>query len=117
MTARIKSHGEDLLKIFPQATEKDPVKLCKTLFRLENKSHQYAENLCNFAETGAYDDKLQAMQDRVKTLLSITPADPAIFINLDPRGYALKITTEDAKDLDIYKDWGGYGIIAPDFRI
>ena len=39
----------------------------------------------------------------------------AIFLNLDPRGYALKIDDQDARALDIYKDWGGYGIICPEF--
>ena len=47
-------------------------------------------------------------------LLGITEED-VMFINRDPRGYALKLTEEFSKDKRIYKDWGGYGIIAPDF--
>jgi len=40
-----------------------------------------------------------------------------VVINRDPRGYALKIEDEWFKDHDvrIHKDWGGYGILAPDF--
>lgn len=37
-----------------------------------------------------------------------------IFINRDPRGYQLKIDDAYAAGLVIHKDWGGYGIIAPD---
>ena len=39
-----------------------------------------------------------------------------VFLNGDPRGYALKLCDQFSKDKIIYKDWGGYGIIAPDFR-
>jgi hypothetical protein len=39
-----------------------------------------------------------------------------IFHNGDPRGYALKIREEYVREhaLDIHRDWGGYGILAPD---
>jgi hypothetical protein len=39
-----------------------------------------------------------------------------VFINRDPRGYALKVSSETVKafNLDLPTDWGGYGIIAPD---
>jgi len=38
----------------------------------------------------------------------------AVFINGDPRGYALKIKDEFVREnnLTIYQDWGGYGILA-----
>ena len=41
-----------------------------------------------------------------------------VFINGDPRGYALKIDDKYQDRLHkvgIHRDWGGYGIIAPDF--
>jgi hypothetical protein len=31
-------------------------------------------------------------------------------------GMLLKISDEFVKHKEIFKDWGGYGIIAPDFR-
>lgn len=39
-----------------------------------------------------------------------------VFVNLDPRGFALKIDDEwmRASGATLYSDWGGYGIIAPD---
>lgn len=36
-------------------------------------------------------------------------------VNGDPRGYALKINDNQAKKLGIYRDMGGYGILAPEF--
>lgn len=38
------------------------------------------------------------------------------FINTDPRGYALKLdlTPEEQRKCNIYRDWGGYGILAPE---
>ncbi len=46
------------------------------------------------------------------------PKTVAVFLNRDPRGYALKINDEEvrARSLDIATDWGGYGLIAPDLR-
>jgi len=41
-----------------------------------------------------------------------------VFINGDPRGYALKINDKYVREnqLRIYSDMGGYGIIAPEFN-
>jgi hypothetical protein len=43
---------------------------------------------------------------------------PAGFrFNQDPRGYALKLDNEKVKlPQGMYTDWGGYGILAPDFN-
>ncbi len=45
------------------------------------------------------------------------PQAPPIFFNRDPRGYALKIKSEwmhAHPELPLHRDWGGYGILAPD---
>ena len=47
MYDRIKNHGEQLKNIFNLDSNIDPVKLCKKLFRLENKAHRLAEDGCN----------------------------------------------------------------------
>lgn len=42
-----------------------------------------------------------------------------VFVNGDPRGYTLKIDDKYKDKMHkagVYRDWGGYGIIAPDFR-
>ena len=35
------------------------------------------------------------------------------FINSDPRGYALKLRLEENESRQIHRDFGGYGILAP----
>lgn len=41
-----------------------------------------------------------------------------VFVNLDPRGYALKIDDEymRAHNLKLHTDMGGYGILAPEIN-
>lgn len=128
---RIKKHGADLNKIFN--TGIDDVVLSKKLFSLENKAHHATTCLCNTntlnllelnrytgydvkqateEEKGAFFDKIKA---RLIKILG-KGAENVCFINYDPRGYALKIKSEYVKDKQIEKDWGGYGIIAPDLR-
>ena len=124
MYDRINKHGEDLKRIFKLDPNIDPVKLCKQLFRLENKAHKLAEDGCNGV---IYDTEPQA-EKILKKVCKILNIDRSIdhqyekiFFNGDPRGYALKFTSRYSRylrscNINIYQDWGGYGIIAPDFR-
>jgi hypothetical protein len=120
MYKQIKTHGLNLLEIFPNAIEQDPIKLCKKLHRIERKAHRRATDYCN----GTYQDNEDGTQmelddqkqiNSINKILSNDQSKLEILINWDPRGYALKISTKQAESLNIYKDWGGYGIIAPDF--
>lgn len=128
MAQRIEDHGRNLLAIFPDATERDPVKLCKRLRRLEARAHQHAERLCSDA---AYANSSQARHDaverdirqRLRALLEPDPDAPKgsrvpVLINRDPRGYALKIDDQWLRESGrtLFTDWGGYGILAPDLR-
>jgi len=110
----IRKHGEDLKKIYPECKEADPVKLCKRLHRLEFKAHQLAIRLCNGPEfaPGKYEEETESVLARVRAILE---QGPSIFMNGDPRGYALKIEDEESRSLEIHKDWGGFGIICPEF--
>ena len=122
---QIKVHGENLLAIFPNATERDPIALCKKLRRLEAKAQAIALRLCNGPEyPGGYDevDALTgAILAKVNAILGNTGKNPVpVFINRDPRGYALKIKSEYMAGAGwiaqwaLMRDWGGYGIIAPE---
>ena len=119
---QIKAHGENLLHLFPRATERDPVKLCKKLRRMEAKAQEIALRLCNGPEFPGGDDEVDALTSailaKVNAILGNSGPDAVpVFVNRDPRGYALKI--DDVwmhnKQARIYSDWGGYGIIAPEF--
>ncbi len=124
MYLAIEEHGLRLFDIFPLASPMDRsclggVKLCKKLHRIETREHTRAEDICNGdidpSEDTAYDERVL---DRLDSLLSFRASNVPVFINSDPRGYALKIKSEWMHEhaiLTIQRDMGGYGILAPDF--
>jgi len=127
----IDRHGRSLLQAFPNATEKNPVALCKKLRRIETAIARPLTDYCNGTiGIEAVDNATDAALLRVRRLLGLTEAGAVaigLFINRDPRGYAIKLddawTREynsdkyTAEGLPLYRDWGGYGIIAPDLTV
>lgn len=115
--AMIEAHGRQLLAIFPTATERNPVSLCRKLRRLEKEAAVIGLRMCNGPEylEGEDDAACESVLAKVHKVLGID--GPAIFVNRDPRGYALKISdrTMMERGYQLHKDWGGYGIIAPEF--
>lgn len=122
----IRKHRENLNAIFN--TGLDPILLCKKLRRLETKAHHATTCLCNTnslnmlngypthqATEEEQEEFFSAILDNVHAILGENSKD-MVFINYDPRGYALKIREEKANGLDIHKDWGGYGIICPEIN-
>lgn len=132
-------HGETLLRAFPNATEKNPVALCKKLRRIETSLTKPLTDSCN----GTFEDdeagtKLDAICDKAKSKVvclltsgnGIEEIRKIVLVNRDPRGFALKLSSEwtttyneavtssarGTLHLRIYSDWGGYGIIAPDLN-
>tara|TARA_R100001440_G_scaffold21961_2_gene35830 strand:+ start:28 stop:411 length:384 start_codon:yes stop_codon:yes gene_type:complete len=115
MYQRIEKHGEDLKTIFKLSTDVDSIKLCKQLFRLENKAHRLAEDDYNGLNVEKEVEKVFKSISKILNLKNLN--DFKIFFNNDPRGYALKIDDEFVREnkLEIHRDWGGNGILAPDF--
>jgi hypothetical protein len=126
MYERIHAHGLKLLAIFPGATEKEPIALAKRAFALERRAHQIQVEDCNGnpsckteAEYEAWKLTLDKRSDLVrgafKRLFGVRLEKP-FFMNGDPRGYCLKVKSEYVvfTNMDIPRDWGGYGLIAPD---
>lgn len=121
----IERHGRQLLALFPGATEQNPVALCKKLRRIETVAHRISERLCgdsSYTYDQADADTAHVMR-RVTDLLGLVGVDGeravcdcGLFVNRYPRGYALKVSSDWAHDRDIYRDWGGYGILAPDLN-
>jgi len=117
MLKRIEKHGENLSIIFPERTVHDPIELCKKLRRLESKASRVALDLCNGdTDQDSADAAFEKLEHAVNAVLGFARSDVPVFINRDPRGYALKIESEWTKvnAPRLYCDWGGYGIIAPD---
>jgi len=130
MYANIEAHGNNLNAIFN--TELNPVELCKKLNRIETKAHHATTCLCNtntldIMELNRYtgydvEQATEEEQDKYfnnikKNVIKILgkSCENHLMINYDPRGYALKLNPDFCKDKNIYRDLGGYGILAPDF--
>jgi len=111
MYKRIEKHGDNLKSIFN--LDVDSIKLCKQLFRLENKAHKLATDYCNGDFQGNLEKESNKIIYKVAEILNTNTFN--MFFNTDARGYALKFYEDFSKDKSIHKDWGGYGIIAPDF--
>ncbi|QGH73415.1 MAG: hypothetical protein [Podoviridae sp. cty5g4] len=117
MYKAIEDHGIKLNEIF--RTEYDDIVLCKKLRQLEIKGHKIAIALCN-GEIAS--DEIEVESDKVlnkvDSLLGFRAMAVPVFLNLDPRGYALKINDEWMRESQckLHRDMGGYGILAPDFR-
>ncbi len=111
-------HGLKLKHIFPNATL-GPVSLYEALLRIEKRAHRLAERECSEDMPDGYVEKTEAnILGDLDAILHYTESGSApVILNGDPRGYALKIDSGYVKrhKLDIYTDWGGYGILAPEF--
>jgi hypothetical protein len=114
MKERIVQHGLLLQRYYGNSTQ-GPVSLCKALRRIETRIGRLCESLCNDADFDQtiLDRAEKSATKKVKELLPNLDMKH-FFINQDPRGYALKIKSEHRPD-DLHSDWGGYGILAPDF--
>jgi len=119
MYARIKKHGEDIKKIFSLPADTDPIKLCKKLRQYEIKAQRVQDiHAAGKYEEAAREEALLLVGLVILTLKQTSGNEFGIFLNMDQRGYALKIPDEIVKEknLTIHKDLGGFGIIAPDLN-
>lgn len=104
------AHHAALAALFP-AFSGSPLDLWRKLRRIESRASRAAVQWCN----GEIDsDRWESVRDSV--LASIAALNggtlPAgVFVNSDPRGYALKVE-EDAVPAGMHTDWGRYGILA-----
>jgi hypothetical protein len=110
----IKRHGEQLNAIFQ--TGLDPVELCKKLHRIQSQADRYISAYCN-GDIDDIDSQTEKTLDRLDKLLNFRAKNIPVFVNRDPRGYALKISDYYIRqaDIKIHRDWGGYGILCPEF--
>jgi hypothetical protein len=88
------------------------------LLQLEKNASIAALNWCNGVFTQEnYEDATVTIKPKAQALFNNKLE--GFFINSDPRGYALKITSEQTqilreKGIILHTDWGGYGILSPD---
>lgn len=116
MHERIRQHGGNLQAIFPTPIT-DPVILCKKLRTLEKQAELAAVDYCNGKiDSDQWEQVSTKLLVKLDKILNFRSADIPVFINGDPRGYALKIRSEWMQEtgVKLQRDWGGYGILAPD---
>lgn len=121
MYSLIASHGENLRIIFN--LQGDVLPICKKLFALENKANRLMVDHCNgLIDSDTIDYAAEKVFNSLLFILHLNHNSPLakyLIINRDPRGYSLKIASDfvAGNNIAIYRDLGGYGILAPDFRI
>ena len=116
----IKEHTKKLEKIFNiNSHSLIDGYLYKELQKIENKAHDFAEHNCNFGVSDEeYDSIIEELENELDDILNFKEQKIPVLINTDPRGYALKIHDKYIREnnVNIYRDWGGYGILAPLFE-
>ena len=95
--------------------------LYKRLHRLEARIHRENENDCNGITGLTEEQEEKRDKRRFKSYQDLLPGVTGLFINGDPRGYSLKMHVKQWQELydkgiNLYRDWGGYGILAPEFN-
>jgi hypothetical protein len=109
------NQGEVLNKIFETGIDDDV--LADKVRLLEREAHGLAERYCNGrTEEKYYDSQSKSILTRLNKLLHFREKNIPVFVNGDPRGYALKIDSDYVREheLPIHRYWGGYGILYPD---
>ena len=122
MNKQIREHGADLKRAFDIPIV-DPDILARKLHRIELEAHRLAENYCNGTNnvtTENWEELTEKILDKVDNVTGFKRKGVPVFVNGDARGYALKINNTWVKGYQskggrIYTDWGGYGILAPEF--
>ena len=92
MYKNIVEHGKNLKRVFNLNSSIDEIKLCKALFRIENKAHSIAEDFCNGIECTEEEQEkiIDDILNKVDKLLNFKNQNIPVFFNGDPRGYTLK---------------------------
>lgn len=122
MNEQIKAHGEDLKRVFDISLV-DPDTLARKLHRIELEARRLALDYCNGANnvtTENWGELTEKILAKVDNVTGFKRKGVPVFVNGDARGYALKINNAWVKGYQnkggrIYTDWGGYGILAPEF--
>jgi len=116
MSYTIKKHTSILQAIFPNAR----AGFLSDLYDLEKRVCSINRDYCN-GDIGYEDYLLEHNQFEQELEEILQPNDSSLlYVNGDPRGYGLKIQSEERNRLyeeqgiNIYSDFGGYGILAPE---
>ena len=88
----------------------------KHLKAIEMNGHKLSLDYCNGdIESEAFEKEIVELKIKLHKLLPEL-VTKNMFFNSDPRGYFLKLEDEFVRqnNINIERDWGGYGIICPE---
>lgn len=114
---QLNRHYEALekLAIHCGVVKPDGKKLSVKLLKIEKTVYKPILDYCNGDINNSPDAEIEAAANAVQKLFNNNLK--GFFINTDPRGYALKIDDQILKSeyssIDLNRDWGGYGLLAP----
>lgn len=110
------NHHAALKKLAAPECKLTGLQIWRKLRRLEAEATRITTALCNGEiEQEKADQALQRIALNVDLVFGRRP--DGFFINRDPRGFACKLDPEHASIPDgMYKDWGGYGILAAEIN-
>jgi hypothetical protein len=116
---KLRKHYSQLRPIYKALGMPDDVQMMQRLCKLERTLHRHAEEACSVplsARQELYRERFA--ENAVKEVESMMPLLAGkVFINGDPRGWAIKIDDKHKQlinDSRIARDWGGYGLLSPD---
>lgn len=93
--------------------------LYKKLHKIEAKGHRLAEKDCNGELEEDENDESTWWHKKIEKQVQelFNNKLKGLYVNGDPRGYTLKINDFEKHypSLNMYKDFGGYAILAPEF--
>lgn len=93
----------------------NPYATFEILLKAEREAHRQTTKECNQHVSDEDSDKWhEKFIARLTKKLGVDKMPDGFFINYDPRGYALKMK-EGTFPQGFWTDFGGYGILAPEF--
>lgn len=102
--------------INPKSTQSG-LAIYRKLHRIETVARRSAEQYCNGEiDLEQWQSVVAIATNQVESVFGMLPT--GFFVNGDPRGYALKLESDDdtgktATPFELYQDWGRNQILAP----
>ena len=121
----IRRHYDKLRKIYGHfgLSVVNDVMAIQRLDVLDKTLHRHATMACNvpLSETQTRHHERFELEAIAEVETMLPKLKGKIFVNGDPRGFALKIHDEHRGDLiyesGVHRDWGGYGCLSPSAQL
>lgn len=89
-------------------------KVMNALIRWEKRISRENERQCEIPNYDREDVDERCRKSLAKLFVNKEKFLEELYINRDPRGYALKLDVSSSNQLEMHRDFGGYYILAPD---